>query len=140
MPTDKFLLFFRFNNASLMLADMSRKELWTENIEFYKELITKYHFKQEPMIALFPKLEQAGFFEKYYPSNSHESLGLSIERKYDLRCAKPMVYFTYVVREHSFIVTYQQGQGNTIIEENVGLTISPEILAKIDTWLSADKV
>lgn len=123
-----------------MLADVSREELWAENIEFYKELVRKFHFQQEPMIALFPRLEQAGFFEKYYPSNSHESLGLSIERKYDLRCAKPMVYLTYVHQEESFVVTYQQGQGNTIIEENAGPTIPLEVLAKIDTWLSADEV
>lgn len=122
-----------------MLADMGRMELWAENIEFYKELITKYHFQQEPMVALFPKLEQYGFFEKYYPSNSHESLGLSTEKKYDLRCAGPMVYLTYVPHEHAFVITYQQGQGKTIIEENAGPTISSEVLSKIDAWLSADE-
>jgi len=121
-----------------MPTDMSRAELWAENIEFYKELVTKYHFQQESMIALFPKLDEAGFFEKYYPSNSHESLGMSTEREFNLRLVKPMIYLTYLPKDGSFVVTFQQGQGNTVDEENVGPMISPEVLAKIDAWLSAD--
>jgi hypothetical protein len=121
-----------------MPTDMSRAELWAENIEFYKELGTKYHFQQEPMIALFPKLDEAGFFEKYYPSNSHESLGMSTEREFNLRLVKPMIYLTYLPKDGSFVVTFQQGHGNTVDEENVGPMISPEVLAKIDAWLSAD--
>ena len=123
-----------------MPTDMSRAELWAENIEFYKELVTKYHFPQEQMIALFPKLEEAGFFEKYYPSNSHESLGLSTEREFNLRRVKSMIYLTYLPKDGCFVLTFQQGQGNTVDEENVGPMISPEVLAKIDAWLSADIV
>ncbi len=121
-----------------MPTDMSRAELWAENIEFYKELVTKYHFQQESMIALFPKLDEVGFFEKYYPSNSHESLGMSTEREFNLRLVKPMIYLTCLPKDGSFVVTFQQGQGNTVDEENVGPMISPEVLAKIDAWLSAD--
>ena len=115
---------------------MTREYLWNENIEYYKELVTKYHYQQEQMIALFPILKEFGFFEKYYPSNSHESLGISTERLYEKRRTKPMVYLTYTPQERSFIVRYQQGQGNTVAKENVGATILHEVLAKIDTWLS----
>jgi hypothetical protein len=123
-----------------MPTDRNRAELWAENIEFYKELVTKYYFQQELMIVLFPKLDEAGFFEKYYPSNSHESLGLSTEREFSLRRTKPMGYLTYLPKENSFEVTYQQGQGNIVNEENVGPLVLPKVLTKIDAWLSADIV
>jgi hypothetical protein len=88
------------------------------------------------MIALFPKLEDAGFFEKYYPSNSHEALGISTEREYSLRLTKPMVYILYIPGKQNFELHFQKGQANTLLQENCGPIVLPEVLIKINRWLT----
>jgi hypothetical protein len=119
-----------------MTPRLSRSELWAENAQFYRELISVYQFDQGPMLDLLPQLEQAGFFEKYYPSNSHEGLCISTEASYEERRDKRMVHILYVAGKQMFIVYYQKGQGDTVMEEYCGSTVSAEILVKIDRWLS----
>lgn len=87
------------------------------------------------MLDLLPQLERAGFFEKYYPSNSHEELGISTEQSYEKRMDKWMVSISYVSGKQMFVVYYLKEQGQIVMEEYCGSTISAEILAKTDKWL-----
>ena len=119
-----------------MTQRLSRKELWSENAAFYRELISIHQFDQSPMLDLFPQLEKAGFFEKYYPSNSHEALGLSTEELYEQRTDKRMVYISYLPGKQIFVVYYKKDKNNTVLEEYFGSTVSAEILTKIDQRLS----
>jgi hypothetical protein len=119
-----------------MAPRLSRSELWAENAQFYRDLISVYQFDLGPMLDLLPQLERAGFFEKYYPSNSHEELWISTEDSYEKRKDKRMVGISYLSGKWIFVVYYQNGQGQTVMEEYCGPAISPEILVKIDRWLS----
>ncbi len=135
--TTSFINFYIFG---LMSQRLTKKELWSENIGYYRSLISQHKFDQAPMLDLFPLLEECGFFEKYYPSNSHEALGISMEEFYAERLKKPMVYISYLPAKAEFVVYYQKGQGKTMLEEFCGSAISAEIFLKIDQWLSKVKI
>jgi hypothetical protein len=45
-----------------MTPRLSRSELWSENTQFYRDLISVHQFDQGPMLDLLPQLERAGFF------------------------------------------------------------------------------
>lgn len=114
---------------------MTKEELWVENRQFYQELVEKHHWKQGPMIDLIDLLEEAGFCTKFYPSSSHEALGLSTAKEYLQRCERNMVYIVYKSNTDSFEVHYQRGQGNT---ERKEICDRKEIFSKFDeieSWL-----
>jgi hypothetical protein len=64
--------------------------LWNENLAFYKKLVTKYKWQQEPVIELIQYFDKVGICEKYFPRNSHKSLGLSTADNYEQRLELPM--------------------------------------------------
>ena len=115
---------------------MTKKDLWNENLEFYQELVTKYKWQQEPMIELIHYFDKVGICEKYFPSNSHESLGLSTTDNYEQRLVLPMVYITFQARTNTFKLTFQKGQGMTLNEEDCGATLNALAISKIEQWLS----
>jgi hypothetical protein len=114
---------------------MTRKELWNENLQFYQELVTKYDWDQQPMIELIQRFETVGLCKKFFPSNSHEALGLSRADNYEQRLLLPMVYITYQSKTNTFKLTFQKGQGKTINEENCGPHIDSQTISKIEDWL-----
>jgi hypothetical protein len=119
---------------------MTKEELWVENRQFYQELVEKYHLDQEPMIDLIDQLGEAEYFAKFYPSNSHEALGLSTAHDYLQRCERNMVYIIYRPVTDRFEVLYQSGQGKTRRKE---LYDRNEILSRfseIETWLVSSPI
>ncbi len=97
--------------------------MWNENLEFYQELVIKYKWQQEPMIDLILYFDKIGICEKYFTSNSHESLGLSTADNYEQRLVLPMAYVTYQQKTNTFKLTFQNGQGRTLSEEDCDTTI-----------------
>jgi hypothetical protein len=117
------------------MIEINKKDEWLKIVNFYDELVNKDNWKQKPMISLMNKLRMQGFWEKYYPSTSHESLGISRKYNYEDRCESPMVYLQYQSNQDEFIIHYQEGQGNQIKEENCGNSVSETELQKIENWL-----
>lgn len=114
---------------------MTREELWKGIFNFYKELVSKYKWKQEAMIELVQLFKELRLWDRYFPSTSHESLGLSTVSSYEERLVKPMVYITYKSDTETFVVTYQTGQGNTLKEEDCGKLLDAVTIDKIENWL-----
>jgi hypothetical protein len=113
---------------------VTKKELWNENLQFYEELVNKYKWEQKPMIELIQSFEKVGFHEKFYPSNSHESLGLSTVDNFEERLFLPMVYITYQAKSNTFKLTFQKGQGKTMLEDCV-VTINETTISEIEKWV-----
>ena len=116
----------------------SKEEQWTKIEKFYKELVDVYHWDQRPMIDLLSTLKLNGFYDKYFPSTSHEALGLCTVDKYDERLERPMVYLVYNMKSKIFEGHFQQGQGATVKQENLGKEISRRILDSVEDWLSTN--
>ena len=114
--------------------DISRHEEWFKVIGFYKELVGLYNWKQEPMLALIDKLQKYSFFSMFYPSTSHEALGLSLEPNSKDRYKKPMVYIIFIANDNNFNIQYQRRQGETIIEKNYGREILENDIFEIQNW------
>jgi hypothetical protein len=115
---------------------MTKEDLWNKNLEFYQELVTKNKWQQEPMIELIQYFDKIGICEKYFPSNSHESLGLSTADNYEQRLELPMVYITYHPRSNTFKLTFQKGQGATLSEEDCSTVMNALTISRIEKWLS----
>jgi hypothetical protein len=117
------------------MTSLTKIELWVENRQFYQELVEKYRWSLEPMIELIDELGKLGFHEKFYPSNSHEALGLSTVQEFSQRCERHMVYIVYRQITDKFEVHYQSGPGNLERKETCD---RKEIFSKfkeIESWL-----
>jgi len=103
--------------------------LWIE--EEKKEL--------KPLLELIKEFKNIGFWEDYYPSQSHRALGLSIGKNYDERYQLPMVYIRYNAEGDSFDIQYQKGQGGeTFVTVCIG-ALAKSDLKKIVDWLDDTK-
>jgi hypothetical protein len=109
---------------------------WEKTIEFYNDLIDNYRWEQKPMLKLIDALKKVDFWNKYFPSTSHEALGLSLEFESDKRFEMPMVYIIYKSKNKEFEIQYQKGQGNTILEKNCGTELTQIDFKEIEKWLS----
>ena len=109
---------------------------WKKTIEFYIDLIDNYKWEQKPMLELIDILKKIDFWNKYFPSTTHEALGLSLEFDSDKRFEMPMVYIIYKSKNKEFEIQYQKGQGNTTLEKNCGTELSQIDFLEIDKWLS----
>ena len=113
-----------------------KKVEWEKTIEFYIDLIDNYKWEQKPMLELIDILKKVDFWNKYFPSTSHEALGLSLEFDSDKRFEMPMAYIIYRSKNKEFEIQYQKGQGNTTLEKNCGTELSKIDFLEIDKWLS----
>ncbi len=111
---------------------------WNKIIEFYTDLIDNYKWEQKPMLNLIEQLREMKLWDKYYPSTSHEALGLSFEFDIEKRFTMPMVFIIYKSKTDNFEIHYQKGEGNTHSELNCGNKVMHEDLNSIETWLSND--
>lgn len=114
---------------------MTREERWNESRQYYQELVEKYQLHQEPMIDIIDQLKAAGLCEKFYPSNSHEALGLSTVEEYSERRKKNMVYIIYKPRLEKFEIVYQSGQGNTVHSELCEQRDISSKFRSVEIWL-----
>ncbi|QEC66945.1 hypothetical protein FRZ67_06395 [Panacibacter ginsenosidivorans] len=115
---------------------MTREELWKENIENYLELIDKYKWDQEPIIELINKLENYGLCKTFYPSNSHESLVLSMFNNYKERFDNPRVIITYVSLAKSFNIKFRDGQSTIVYDYNCESHLIENEIDKMKNWVS----
>jgi hypothetical protein len=113
---------------------ISKLEEWLKVIEFYKELIGLYNWKQEPMLVLIDRLQKYGFFSTFYPSTSHEALVLSLEANPEERYENPMVYILFQASNNNFNIQFQKRQGETIIEKNYGSDLLENDIFEIQKW------
>lgn len=116
----------------------SKQEKWAKIEKFYQELVDVYHWDQRPMIDLLSTLKLSGFYDKYFPSISHEALGLCTVDRYDERLERPMIYLVYNMKSKIFEAHFQQGQGVTLKQENLGEEINRKTLDAFEEWLSTN--
>lgn len=109
---------------------------WNRIIEFYNNLIDNYNWDQKPILKLIEQLKELEFWNKYFPSTSHEALGLSTEFNSEKRFEMPMIYIVYKAKLKAFEIHYQKGQGNTILTKNCGAELSKKDVHEIEKWLS----
>jgi hypothetical protein len=112
---------------------MDKQETWNEMIDFYEELISKYNWKQEPMLEFVNSLKVIGFWDKYFASGSHSALGLSL---FDIseNFGKRIVYIEYQSKIDNFQMFFQQEQ-KVFKELSCGSSINQNILNQIDDFL-----
>lgn len=113
---------------------MNKQETWNEMIDFYEELISKYNWKQEPMLKFVHSLKTVDFWDKYFASGSHSALGLSL---FDIsqNFGKRIVYIEYQSKTDNFQVFFQQKQQTVLKELSCGSSINQNILNQIDDFL-----
>jgi hypothetical protein len=109
---------------------------WKKIIEFYNDLIENHKWEQKPMLKLIENFKKVNFWNKYFPSTSHEALGLSLEFDSDKRFEMPMVYIIYKSKKKEFEIQYQKGQGNTTLAKNCGTELAKKDFLEIENWLS----
>ena len=109
---------------------------WEKIIDFYNDLIDNYKWEQKPMLTLIDNLKKIDFWNKYFPSTSHEALGLSVEFESDKRFELPMISVIYKSKTKEFEIQYQKGQGNTTLEKNCGTELIQNDFLEIEKWLS----
>lgn len=89
----------------------------------------------QPLLALIHELKELGFWNIYYPSQSHYALGLSLGKDYEERYDVPMVYISYNAVENNFSIQYQKGQGGETVKVECGNQLSKTNFNEIELWL-----
>ncbi len=93
----------------------------------------------KPLLDLIKEFKELGFWEIYYPSQSHYALGLSLGKDYNERYDLPMVYISYHAEDDNFAIQYQNGQGGETTRVEYGNELSKKELKEIECWLN-DKI
>ncbi|EZH73436.1 hypothetical protein ATO12_15970 [Aquimarina atlantica] len=93
----------------------------------------------KPLLELIKECKEVGFWECYYPSQSHYALGLSLGKNYDERYNLPMVYIRYNADKNNFDVQYQKGQGGETTRVDCGSKLSENHFKSITHWLGDKK-
>ena len=116
-------------------SNRTLREYWEEVPAFYRDLIERHGWKQQPMLELAQRLADQSIAQGLFPSTSHEALGLSRFEFYEERLSAPVVYIRYVAEPKVFEITFQAGQGHTISIETARL-IDADPWRRIIAWLS----
>lgn len=64
------------------MKKIDKNKEWEKIIKFYEDLIQINNWNQKPMLNLVKDLKAKGFWEKYFPSTSHEVLGIFLKPKF----------------------------------------------------------
>ena len=110
-------------------------EKWERILLFYRELIDKYGWQQEPMLEFSAWLSTSKNAEFVFPSTSLAALGLSTVELYEERLQRPMVYIDYVSQQHRFVIHWQRGQGDEVFQETVESPQAPDVFSRILSWI-----
>jgi len=116
-------------------SNRTLREYWEEVPVFYRHLIDRHGWKQQPMLELVQQLADHHIARHLFPSTSHEALGLSRFEFYEERLAAPMVYLRYVAERDAFEITFQLGQGHTTLIETARV-IDEDQWRRINEWVS----
>ncbi|MFC5048403.1 hypothetical protein ACFSTE_13695 [Aquimarina hainanensis] len=93
----------------------------------------------KPLLEFIKACKEMGFWQRYYPSQSHCALGLSLGKNYEERYHLPMVYVSYNPVENNFAIQYQKGQGGETVRVVCGSRISKKEWRDIERWLDNEK-
>jgi hypothetical protein len=113
-------------------------EEWQAQIDWYRTLIEKYGRQQRPMLDFVRWLAASEYASWIHPSQSHAALGLSTVRDYGDRRKRPMVYLQCENHETSFVLVFQEGQGNTVHSLRVVSPRDETSMKQIVNWLRRD--
>jgi len=116
-----------------------RKVQWNTMINWCNLWIDIENKQLKPLLELIKNLKEVGFWDHFYPSQSHRALGISLGKDYTERYELPMVYIRYNATEDNFAIQYQKGQGGTTISVACGKEISHNQLKEIESWLHNKK-
>ena len=126
LPNKEFPLKEFLNNYPKRLCDLTNKETeWEKQLRFYDDL--------DNMLELIGLLKQEGFCDKFFPSNSHDALGLSKVFD-DFKFENSMVYIQ-PRPDKTFEIHYQTIPGKTVEIETTKNIIAIETIRKIEKWL-----
>jgi hypothetical protein len=128
------LVEFLYNYPNRLSNETNKKKEWDKKVEFYKDLIDNYNWQQAPMLSLIDKFKEIGFWDKYFPSNSHEALGLSTVYD-DVRFEKSTVFILYRPNDDTFEVTYLNPARDVIKIETHQNNIGTAEFKKIENWI-----
>ncbi|MDH7447622.1 hypothetical protein [Aquimarina sp. 2201CG14-23] len=109
---------------------------WNTMVKWCTLWIDIEHKKLKPLLKLIKKCKEIGFWEQYYPSQSHNALGLSLGKNYQERYDLPMVYVSYNAEDDNFGIQYQKGQGGETKRIECGSKVSNTNLQEIELWLN----
>lgn len=113
-------------------------EEWANLVGFYRQLIDKHGWRQQPMLEFASWLAASRHSQNLFPSTSHEALGLATVQTYEERLRQPVVYIVYSAHDEQFVVHYQDGQGKEVREEWVASPQTPEVFARILAWVGVE--
>ncbi|MEW7280391.1 hypothetical protein ABW636_17505 [Aquimarina sp. 2201CG1-2-11] len=123
---------------SRIINDMEsddRQVQWDAMIKWCTLWINVQHKELTPLLELIKELKEIGFWERYYPSQSHYALGLSLGKNYDERYDLPMVYIRYNSDKNNFDIQYQKGQGGKTTRVACGEKLLKKDFHRIERWL-----
>ncbi|WP_103070111.1 hypothetical protein [Aquimarina sediminis] len=112
---------------------------WHTMVKWCILWIEEENKKLKPLFEFIKECKEIGFWERYYPSQSHYALGLSLGKNYEERYYLPMVYVSYNVVENNFAIQYQKGQGGETIRVVYGSELSKSNFKSIEDWLDNKK-
>ncbi|WMX13168.1 hypothetical protein [Aureispira sp. CCB-E] len=112
-----------------------KKEQWIQAISWFEEICEEFDYELKPLIDYMYQIKENQFWDKYYPSFSHDSLGICKAKDFNDRLYTPMIYITYDSESDFFTIHYQEGQGNELSKETVEKEINDEITKRIQNWL-----
>ena len=119
------------------MASENKLVQWETMLTWCQLWIEEENQKSQPLLELISQLKELGFWQKYYPSQSHNSLGLSLGKNYKERLELPMVYISYNSSNKSFAIQYQKGQGGETMLVDRGKSIYENDFADIENWLNS---
>lgn len=108
---------------------------WEYQLRFYREFIDQYHWELEPMIQLLEYFNRTGLCGQFYPSNSHDQLGLSAFATYEERRLQPMVYVGYLPERAEFRLDFTRGKGGQNLQEYYKDPFDMALIYRIERWL-----
>lgn len=121
------------------MASENRQVQWETMVKWCRLWIEVEKRELQPLLALIFQLKELGFWQKYYPSQSHCALGLSLGKNYEERYNLPMVYINYNTADHHFYIQYQKGQGGETTKVECGSNLSKTDFEAIALWLNDEK-
>ncbi len=109
---------------------------WNTMVTWCRLWIEEQHKELKPLLKLIEKCKEIGFWERYYPSQSQNALGLSLGKNYQERYDLPMVYISYHTMDDNFGIQYQKGQGGKTTRIACGSEVSNSNFQEIELWLN----
>ncbi|WP_299435640.1 hypothetical protein [uncultured Aquimarina sp.] len=109
---------------------------WDTMVTWCKIWIDVEKKELKPLLDLIIDIKEIGFWDSFYPSQSHRALGICLGKNYTERYELPMVYISYNPTEKNFAIQYQKGQGGETIRTECGTKVSKNEFKEIHEWLN----